>query len=154
MSGTEADVSMIILIVGGAMILVGLGALALVFMRAEDVNLTESDAPEEKPEWMSAMPPKETVAASMADGEGVTLYDHDEGEKLAAPFAEQIEDVLRAKIENDPALKALNVDFGTAPDGGLEIWMDGEKFVGVANLPDERLKAALLQAVREWNSRK
>lgn len=100
------------------------------------------------------MPPKETVAASTADGEGVTLYDHDEGEKLAAPFAEQIEDVLRAKIENDPALKALNVDFGTAPDGGLEIWMDGKKFVGVANLPDERLKAALLQAVREWNSRK
>lgn len=35
---------MIILIVGGAMILVGLGALALVFMRAEDVTLTESDA--------------------------------------------------------------------------------------------------------------
>lgn len=145
---------MIILIVGGVMILAGLGVLALVFMRAEDVNLTETETPEEKPEWMSAMPPKETVAASMADGEGVTLYDHDEGEKVAAPFAEQIEDMLRAKVESDQALKSLNVDFGTAPDGGLEIWVNGEKYDGVANLPDERLKAALLQAVKEWNSRK
>lgn len=144
--------SMTILIVAGLMILIGLGALAFVFMRANEVNLTEKT--DEKPEWMHSMPPGETVKATLADGEGVTLYDYDEGEELAAPFAEQIEDVLKAKAAADPYLRSFNLDFGTGADGGLEIWVNGEKYDGVASLPDEHLKQALLQAVKEWNGRK
>ena len=51
---------------------------------------------DDKPEWMRTTPPEETMAASKADDEGVTLYDHDEGEQLAS-FAEQIEDVLQGE---------------------------------------------------------
>ena len=144
--------STFILVAGGLMILVGLGLLAMMFIKSNQVNLTEKT--EGKPEWMHAMPPEETVAATMKDGEGITLFDLDEGEKLAAPFAEQIEDVLRAKVESDPDLKSFDIDFGTDQDGGLEIWVNGEKYQGVANLPDEKLKQTLLQAVKEWNSRK
>lgn len=145
--------STFILVAGALMILISLGLLAMVFMKSNQVNLT-GKMEEGKPEWMHEMPPKETVEATTQDGEGVTLYNHDEGEKLAAPFAEQIEDVLRAKAANDPYLKSFDIDFGTAPDGGLEIWVNGEKYDGVANLPDEKLKETLLQAVKEWNSRK
>jgi len=141
-----------ILILGGLMVLIALGLLAMVFIKSREVNLTGET--EGKPEWMHVMPPEETVNAAMADGEGVTLYDHDEGEQLAAPFAEQIEDVLRAKLEQDPYLKTFQVDFGTAPDGGLDIWVNGAKYSGVANIPDDRLKQALLEAVKDWNSRK
>ena len=143
--------SILILVAGGVMIVVALVMLALVFMKSNQVNLTEKT--DGKPEWMHAMPPAEPVAATLKDGEGVALFDHDEGEKLAAPFAEQIEDVLRAKVESDPYLKSFNIDFGTAPDGGLEIWVNGEKYEGVANLPDEQLKKTFLQVVKEWNSR-
>lgn len=145
--------STFILVAGALMILISLGLLAMVFMKSNQVNLT-GKTEEGKPEWMHEMPPKETVEATMRDGEGVTLYNHDEGEKLAAPFAEQIEDVLRAKAANDPYLKSFDIDFGTAPDGGLEVWVNGTKYDGVANLPDEKLKETLLQAVKEWNSRK
>ena len=144
--------SVTILIAGGVMILISLGLLAFMFFKSNQVNLTEKT--EGKPEWMHAMPPEETVAATLQDGEGVALFDHDEGEKLAAPFAEQIEDVLRTKAANDPYLKSFNIDFGTSADGGLEIWVNGEKFDGVANLPDEHLKQSLLQVVKDWNSRK
>jgi hypothetical protein len=144
--------SSVILIAGGVMIVIALVMLAMVFIKSNQVNLTGKT--EGKPEWMHAMPPKETVEATTKDGEGVTLYDHDEGEKVAAPFAEQIEDVLRARVENDPYLKSFDIDFGTAPDGGLEIWMNGEKYNGVASLPDEKMKQVLLQAVKDWNSRK
>ncbi len=144
--------SMFILVAGVVLILIGLGLLALVFIKANQVNLTEKT--EGKPEWMHAMPPEETVKAILADGEGITLYDHDEGEKVAAPFAEQIEDILRAKAENDPYLKSLDIDFGTAEDGGLEIWVNETKYDGVASLPDEKLKETLLQVVKDWNSRK
>ena len=124
----------------------------MVFIKSRQVNLLEKT--DDKPEWMRTTPPEETMAASKADDEGVTLYDHDEGEQLASPFAEQIEDVLRAKIANDPQLKSVNIDFGTASDGGLDIWVNGTKYSGVANIPDERLKQALLEAVKDWNSRK
>ena len=144
--------SSVILIAGGVMIVIALVMLAMVFIKSNQVNLTGKT--EGKPEWMHAMPPKETVEATTKDGEGVTLYDHDEGEKVAAPFAEQIEDVLRARVENDPYMKSFDIDFGTAPDGGLEIWMNGEKYNGVASLPDEKMKQVLLQAVKDWNSRK
>ncbi|GAB4572977.1 MAG: hypothetical protein Fur0017_25840 [Anaerolineales bacterium] len=145
--------STLILVAGALMVLISLGLLAMVFMKSNQVNLT-GKTEEGKSEWMHDMLPKETVEATMRDGEGVTLYNHDEGEKLAAPFAEQIEDVLRARAANDPYLKSFDIDFGTAPDGGLEIWVNDVKYDGVANLPDEKLKETLLQAVKEWNSRK
>ncbi|MCB9110695.1 MAG: hypothetical protein H6634_05560 [Anaerolineales bacterium] len=144
--------SVVILIAGSVMILIAVVLLASMFIAANRVKLTEKT--DGKPEWMHAMPPKETVEATMKDGEGVTLYDYDEGEKLAAPFAEQIEDVLRAKVESDPYLKSFDIDFGTAEDGGLDIWVNGEKYNGVNQLPDENLKQAFLQAVKDWNSRK
>jgi hypothetical protein len=144
--------SMFILVAGGLMILIGLGLLAFLFVKANQVNLTEKT--DGKPEWMHAMPPEETVNATLADGEGITLYDHDEGEKVAAPFAEQIEDILRAKAKSDPYLQSLDIDFGTAADGGLEIWVNGVKYDGVASLTDEKLKETLLQVVKDWNSRK
>ena len=144
--------STLILIAGGIMVLISVVLLALVFLKSNQVNLMEKT--DGKPEWMHALPPEETVAATMKDGEGITLFDHDEGEKLAAPFAEQIEDILRAKAENDPYLKSFDIDFGTSSDGGLEIWVDGTKYDGVASLTDEKLKETLLQVVKDWNSRK
>ncbi|HNO95415.1 MAG TPA: hypothetical protein PKJ84_14665, partial [Anaerolineales bacterium] len=75
--------SIVILVAGALMILIALGLLAMVFMKSNQVNLTEKT--DGKPEWMHAMPPKETVEATMQDGEGVTLYNFDEGEKVAAP---------------------------------------------------------------------
>lgn len=96
--------------------------------------------------------PPETVAATQADGEGITLYDYDVGERVAAPFAEQIEDILRARLSADPALAAIDVDLGTAPDGGLEIWVDGVCYTDVNLLPDERLRQTFLQVVKEWDA--
>jgi hypothetical protein len=78
------------------------------------------------------------------------IFDHDEGERVAAPFAEQIEDILRAELAKDPHLQALHVDLGTAPDGSLEIWLGKEKFTDIQSLPDARLRAAFAEAVRRW----
>ena len=88
------------LILGGIVVLISVGLLAMMFMKSNQVNLTGKT--EDKPEWMHSAPPKETIKATRADDKGVTLLDHDAGEKLAAPFAEQIEDILRAKLESDP----------------------------------------------------
>lgn len=115
--------------IGGIVILFAIYLIYTVFSKARKVNLTESTG--KKPEWMRSSPPPETLAATKADGEGVTLYDHDPGEKIAAPFAEQIEDIVRAKLNSDSYLKNFEVDLGTSSDGGLEIWVNGEMFEDV-----------------------
>ncbi|NJN80691.1 MAG: hypothetical protein HC797_09605 [Anaerolineales bacterium] len=142
----------LIVVIGSVVVLISVVILALVFMKANQVNLTGKT--DDKPEWMRTTPPDETLAATQQDGEGVTLYDFDEGEALAAPFAEQIEDILRVKLESDPVLKEFNVDLGTASDGGLDIWVNGEKFSSVDELPNEQLKQALQQAIKDWNHKK
>jgi hypothetical protein len=100
---------------------------------------------------MHEMPPSETVAATQADGEGVTLYDHDAGERVASPFVEQIEDIVRARLGEDPALASLEVDFGTAADGGLEVWVEGERYSDIDQIPNVRLREVVRQAVESWN---
>jgi hypothetical protein len=140
----------VVWIAGGITVLVVVAVVVLFIVLARRVNLTRSGSPDQKPEWMRTTPPPETVAATQEDGRGIALYDYDRGEKVAAPFAEQIEDVLRARLKSDPALAAIDVDLGTAPDGGLEIWVNGERYTDVNLLPDERLRQAFREATREW----
>jgi len=126
-------------------------ALLLYFLRSRAVNLTRSASPDEKPVWMQSTPQPETVAATQADGEGLTLFDHDPGEALAAPFAEQIEDILHAKLQADPLLSALHVDLGTGPNGGLEIIVDNVTYTSIDALPNSRLQEAFREAIAQWN---
>ena len=126
--------------------------LAFMFLKSNQVNLTGKT--EEKPEWMSSNPPAETIAATKAEGEGFTLFNYDEGEKVASPFAEQIEDMLRVKLESHPQLQDLKVDIGTAPDYGFEFTVNGKRYWSVEELPSEELKAVFRETVKEWGSRK
>lgn len=136
--------------VGGTSVVIALFVIIFFFIQSRRVNLTRPYMPDEKPEWLKAMPPEETMAATLADGEGITLYNYDEGEHLAAPFAEQIEDILQAHIKNDPRLASLKVDFGTNPSGNLGFWVDGTKYDRIEDIPNKSLQAAILQAVNKW----
>lgn len=113
-------------VIGGVVIVVMVGALALMFIKSNQIQ-PDNKAP---------------------------LFTHSQGEQLAAPFAEQIEDLVRAKINADPALKNLKVDLGTAPDGGLEIWVDKVKYANVEALRNETLKEVFREAIKEWESKK
>lgn len=144
------EIPEIVWIAGIAVTLVVIVMYVLFVLRTRKADFIRSKSPGQKPEWMRTISPPETVAAAQADGEGIVLYDYDAGEHVAAPFAEQIEDILRAHLSADPALAAMDVDLGTAPDGGLEIWVDGERYTDVNLLPDERLRQAIRQAVERW----
>jgi hypothetical protein len=142
----------VIWIASGVAVLVLFAVWVLFALRARKINLTKAKSPDQKPEWMRTTPPPETVAATRADGERVALYDYDAGEHVAAPFSEQIEDILRTRLNADPALAGMDIDLGTAPDGGLEIWVDGERYTDVDLLPDERLRRMVRQVVEEWDA--
>jgi hypothetical protein len=65
---------------------------------------------------------------------------------------EQIEDILRARLRADPYLAKLTVDLGTTPGGGLEIWVDDQQYTDVDAIPDQRLREAIQEVVKEWNA--
>jgi hypothetical protein len=141
--------NMTILIAGvAAVAVVGIILIYLIFASRKKASDSSS---EEK--FMRELPPAETMAATKEDNEGITFFDHDEGEKLAAPFAEQIEDIFRAKVKADPALQKYEIDFGTDENKALEIWVDGKAYASVDELPDERLKEAFRSAVEKWNAK-
>ena len=139
-----------IYLLGAIALVVILGVVVMLVLQSRRVNLTKPNSPEEKPEWLKSTPPKETIAATLADGEGITLYNHDEGERLAAPFAEQIEDILQALLKDDPQLSSLKVDLGTGDSGGLAFWVNGTKHDRIEDIPNEPLRNAILQAVEMW----
>lgn len=133
----------------GIALIVVIVVFMFLFRKTREVNLTGNT--EDKPAWMRETPPSETLGALMKDGEKVSVYDYDEGEKLAAPFSEQIEDIFRAKIGADPHLKHYKIDLGSASDGTLEIWVNGEKYTNISELPDDGLKKAFQESIAKWN---
>ncbi len=138
------------LIAAVVIVLVTLGLLAWLYSRTRRINLTHAQSPNEKPQWMSTTPPPETTAATQAGQGYVGLYGQEENEHVAAPFVEQIEDILRARLRNDPSLADFNVDLGAAPDGGLEIWVDGTCYNGIDAVPNPQLREAFKEAIKRW----
>jgi len=143
-----------IYVIGGVTILAMIVLIVLYILSMRRVNLTRSESPSERPEWMRTVPPPETVSATQADGDGIKLYGRDPGEQVAAPFAEQVEDILRGRLSADPVLGAMDVDLGTASDGGLEVWVDGERYADVDLVPNERLRQAIREAIEDWKGLK
>ena len=133
----------------GVALIVVIVIFAVMFRESSKVNLTGNT--EDQPGWMRETPPAETLGALLREGKKVTVFDYDEGEKLAAPFTEQIEDIFRAKVEADPDLNHYQVDLGSAPDGTLEIWINDKKYTNVNDLPDNKLKQAFRESVVKWN---
>ncbi|MCD4738195.1 MAG: hypothetical protein K8R89_02910 [Anaerolineae bacterium] len=148
-----SDTAPLILRIVGSIIVLLAALIYLFWRRARQVNLTKTP-PGEQPAWMRSQPPEETLAATEADGEGISLYDHDAGEYLAAPFAEQIEDIIHARLASDPTLSALEVDLGTASDGTLEIWVDGQCYTAIDQLPHAPLRKICQEAVAAWEGQR
>jgi hypothetical protein len=144
------EIPSIVWIAGGASVVVLVAIYVLFVLQRRRVNLIGSKSPDQKPEWMRTTPPPETMAATRADGQGVALYDHDPGEALAPAFVEQIEDIVHARLSEEPALSGVKVDFGTAPAGELQIWVDGEKYADVCDIPNERVREIIREAVESW----
>jgi hypothetical protein len=72
-------------------------------------------------------------------------------ERMASPLSEVIEDMVNARMARDPDLKRIALDFATSADGGLEIWVDDERYESVDQLPASRLKTYIAQAVEQYN---
>jgi hypothetical protein len=66
-------------------------------------------------------------------------------------ISEQIEEMVKMDLAQYPDLSDVSIDFGTGEDGGLEIWIDGERYSEVSAVPDDRIRASVEKAVNSFN---
>lgn len=78
---------------------------------------------------------------------------YDEHEQAASLVAEQIEEMVRSELAQYPDLANVILDFGTMPNGTLDIWVGGQQYDDVKDIPDERIRRAIQGAVEEFNRR-
>jgi hypothetical protein len=120
-------------VVGVFFLLLFLGALVYgVMMQRRGGDPDPVDAPD----WARS------VSAPMVD------------ERMASIVSEHIEELVQQQISKDPSLEGVKIDFGTSTDGGLEIWIDEERFSDIDSIPDERIRTMIRHAVEAYNKGK
>jgi hypothetical protein len=72
-------------------------------------------------------------------------------ERLASAAAEALQAIVRRRMATDPAFAGQTLDFGTAPDGSLEVWLNGQAYAGVDQLPDPRVRDLIARSADEFN---
>ncbi|HEY46011.1 MAG: hypothetical protein AMJ88_09875 [Anaerolineae bacterium SM23_ 63] len=78
--------------------------------------------------------------------------DSESDELQASPVSEKIEDLVKQKLQEHSDLRDVVIDFGTSLDGSLEIWIDSERYLNVEDIPDERIRKAIGEAVEDFNA--
>ena len=74
------------------------------------------------------------------------------GDELqAAPISEAVEDLVNQRLASLPGLAGTRVDFGTAADGSLEIWIGEQRCTSVDEIRDPRIRQAVADAVASYN---
>jgi hypothetical protein len=69
----------------------------------------------------------------------------------AAPASEAIEEMVNRRLAEMPEMAGARVDFGTAADGSLEIWVGEERYASVDQVRDPRIRQAIQDAVAAYN---
>ncbi|MEJ5223032.1 MAG: hypothetical protein WHV44_01150 [Anaerolineales bacterium] len=95
-----------------------------------------------KPDWVRAAAEQSVASTPLPDGNP---------ERIASPAAEAVEALLQEALAAHPELSHYHVDLGSAPDGSLEVWVNGEKFDSIEALQDERLKQLFREVVVKFN---
>ena len=73
-------------------------------------------------------------------------------ERPSSAVAEQIEAMVRRKLEQYPDLADVVLDFGAMPDGSVDIWVNRRQYDNPEDIPDERIRQAIKEAVEEFNA--
>jgi hypothetical protein len=74
-------------------------------------------------------------------------------EKPAPTIADQIEELLQARLADLPAYRQRAVHVSPSSQGGVRIEVDGSFYEGVGDVEDAEVRALLADVVREWESR-
>jgi hypothetical protein len=70
----------------------------------------------------------------------------------AGSIVSQIDSILQSRIVGTP-LEDKGVFLAQSPEGGVMVYIGLTKYLGVDDVPDPEVKAAIRSAIREWENR-
>ena len=74
-----------------------------------------------------------------------------QSDEIASVASEQIEEMVKSKLAEYADLIDMHFDFRTSADGMLEIVFGERTYQNVGQIPDERVRQAITEAVAEFN---
>ncbi len=75
----------------------------------------------------------------------------EKGEFSSSIISEQIEEKVKQILEKQGLSLGDELDFGTASDGSLQIWVSGQAYDELDEIPDSSVRDAVKKAVDEFN---
>lgn len=97
----------------------------------------------------SPVPEVKPISTQLPDVVGAFLNPTPTPAPAFKSIAMQINDILQARISGTPfEARAITVNDG--PDHGVLVTVDGEKYPGVKDVPDESVRNLIRSAVMEW----
>jgi len=72
-------------------------------------------------------------------------------EHTASSAVERIEEHANRALSRTPGLEGTRLDFGTASDGSLEIWVDDRRYQSLSEIADVRIRQVIEDAVAAFN---
>ena len=73
-------------------------------------------------------------------------------ERPSSVVAEQIEEMVKSKLVGYSDLADTVLDFGTASDGSIDIWVNKHQYDHVEDIADKRIRQAIKEAVEKFNA--
>jgi hypothetical protein len=115
---------------------------------AETVPM-ETQTPVVPPFTAQPMPEVKPVSTSLTDVVGGILIPPSTPAPEFKSIAMQINDILQARLAGTP-FETKGITVKDAPDHGVVVTVDGEKYAGVKDVPDESVRDLIRAAVMEW----
>ena len=107
-------------------------------------------APPESPDVFDKRLRSPQIPDRLSEASPIASIKFDPDEFRASPISEQIEGMVRLRLQSYPDLCQVDLDFGTAMDGSLDIWVDGERYQAVEDIPDARIRKAIADSVNAF----
>ncbi len=72
-------------------------------------------------------------------------------EQAASLVSEQIEQMVKQRLASYPDLADVKLDFATGTDESLVVWVNDQSYSDIDQIPDERIRSAISEAVETFN---
>jgi hypothetical protein len=69
---------------------------------------------------------------------------------LQFDLAEEINDIFQGKLKESPMSEFISAKIESAPDGGIQINVDGKYYDGPDQVPDPVIKDMIKASIQEW----
>ena len=80
-----------------------------------------------------------------------SFCERDHGAGGPGQLGQHIEEMVRERLKSYPDLENVSMDFGSGVDSSLQVWVESVRYDRIQDIPDERIRQAVADAVEEFN---